>query len=75
MIDKRHEMTSPAPRALPTGCGRGVGTVSLGGGDSMSMEEWSECDCAAGRVGARPWADVWAPLPSGYGTGQELPAS
>lgn len=68
-------MTSPAPRALPTGCGRGVGTVSLGGGDSMSMEEWSECDCAAGRVGARPWADLWAPLLSGYGTGQELPAS
>lgn len=75
MFDKRHEMTSPALRTPPKGCGRGAGTVSLGGGDSMSMEEWSECDCAPGIVGARPWEDLWAPLPSGYGTGQELPAS
>lgn len=75
VIDKHHEMTSPAHRALLIGCGRGVGPVSLGGGDSVSMEEWSECDCAAGRVGARPWADLRAPLPSGYGTGQEFPAS
>lgn len=68
-------MTSPAHRALLTDCGRGVGTVSLGGGDSVSVEECSESDCAAGRVGARPWADLRVPLSSGYGTGQGSPAS
>lgn len=68
-------MTSLAHRSLLTGCGRGVGTVSLDGGDSVSMEEWSECDCAAGKDGARLWADLRALLTSGYGTGEEFPAS
>lgn len=68
-------MTSLVPCAPPTGCVRDVGSVSLGGGDSVSMEEWSECGCAAKRDGARPWADLWAPLPSDYRTGQEIPAS